>query len=124
MITNTTTPPHLDTHALEKLRIGQRLIIVGILLNLATISFRFLPDDSALLIVSVVIGLTEIVISIIGLMRIGAGLGVHIAWRILLCILMFVPLINLVILLVLSSKVTKRLSDNGYKVGLLGAAKK
>jgi len=124
MTTNNTPPPLPDTNALENLRAGQRLIIGGILLNLITIPFRVFPHDRALLVVGGLLGVAAIIVSIVGLLRMGAGLGIHIVWRILLCVVMIVPLINLIILLMLNSRATRHLTDNGYKVGLFGAPKK
>ena len=43
--------------------------------------------------------------------------------KILLVILMFVPLVNLITLLVLNARATRRLREAGYKVGLLGASR-
>ena len=40
---------------------------------------------------------------------------------IFLTILSIIPLINIIIILVASSKATKTLKDNGFRVGLLGA---
>jgi hypothetical protein len=124
MNTDNTPPPLPTTKALENLRSGQRLVIVGILLNLVAILLRIIPPDNALLIIGGLLGVAAIVISIVGLLRMGAGLGVHLVWRIFLCILMIVPLINLLILFIMNSRATKQLTQNGYKVGFLGAPKK
>jgi hypothetical protein len=39
-------------------------------------------------------------------------------------VLMFVPLVNLIVLLVVSGRATRALRGAGYRVGLLGASKK
>lgn len=122
-MTENMPPPLPDENTLEKLRSGQRLIIAGILLNIVTAPLRMGQPDNAVLAIGGLLGLAAIVLSIIGLLRMGSGLGIHLAWRIVLCVLMIVPLINLITLLLVNVRATRRLRDNGFKVGLLGARK-
>jgi hypothetical protein len=44
-------------------------------------------------------------------------------WTVVLVALMFVPMVNLITLLIVNSRVTARLRAAGYRVGLLGASK-
>jgi hypothetical protein len=54
----------------------------------------------------------------------GAGLGYGVLTRIVLVIMLFVPLVNLVVLLALTTSGTTALKASGYKVGLFGARQK
>lgn len=58
-----------------------------------------------------------------GIFRLGTGLGLHPVVGVFLILAMFVPLLNLIILLVLNARATRTLREAGYKVGLLGASK-
>ena len=102
---------------IEDVRVGQKLIIYAILLNVTVaIAAAFYP----------LVGVVQIVtltVTIVGLLRLFRGLGTAIWARVILIILMFVPLMNLVMLLVLNSRATKALREAGYKVGLMGASK-
>jgi hypothetical protein len=90
--------------------------------------FVLSPDDTLLpmtfLLVWGLIGWLAIIVSSIGILRVGAGLGISIVWRILLCVIQIVPLIDPITLLILNSRATRRLTDKGFKVGLLGSPKK
>ena len=104
--------------AAEKLASGQKLLIYAILLNLGSlvVAFVFAP-------LAPLATIAALVLSIIGIVRLGAGFGFSVVVRILLCILMLVPLVNLIALLVLNSRATTRLREAGYTVGLLGASR-
>ncbi len=97
---------------------GQKLVIYAILLHLAVIVLQFVIGSLAAL-----GALVALVMSLIGVWRLGNGLGYGTGLKILLLVLMFVPLVSLIILLVLSGKATSLLRADGYKVGLLGASK-
>ena len=129
-----TTPPPIPrtrSSKIESVRSGQRLILIAILL---TFSFNFSStsialrlaagNERAVLILNGLIGLAAIILSIIGLLRMTSGLSYQIALRIIFCILMIIPLLNLITLVILNSKATTTLRNNGYKVGLLGAEKR
>lgn len=99
---------------------AQKLLIYAILLNLVgtVIVFAAGPAGGML---ALPINLFSLVLSIIGIIRLAIGLGNGIAMRVVYIVLMFVPLVNLITLVILNGKATKMLRDAGYKVGLLGA---
>jgi hypothetical protein len=109
---------------IEKMRSGQQMVIAAIVLNLGSMVFRFATPSPALGIITGIVGLVAICISIIGLLRLTGGLKYHIVGRILCCLLMFIPLVNIITLAIINSKATKILKDSGYDVGLFGAKKK
>ena len=117
------------TNAIEEVASGQKLIIFSILFAILT---HFLVTGIAVAIgvnrgpvgvFVIMLSIVAIAIPIIGLVRLAAGLGYSTGTKILLIILMFVPFINVITLLVLSSRATKILRAAGYSVGLLGARK-
>ena len=123
--TNPYKPPHapLDvdmekTERIEKVASGQKLIIYAILINIASILLQL-----ALGPVAALLNLVAIVLSLVGIVRLASGLGYSLAIKIILIILMFIPLINLITLLVINSKAINKLREAGYKVGLMGASK-
>lgn len=67
------------------------------------------------------LSLVALVLSIIGLFRLGTVAGDYFMLKLFLCLLMMVPLVALIILLVLNMRANRRLRDGGYHVGLLGA---
>lgn len=102
---------------IEVVASGQKLVIYAILFQLVTVAVQMTVGS-----LPVVLALT-VLVSIIGVVRLSAGMGHSIVTRIILAILMLVPPINLITLLVLNSRATRTLRAAGYKVGLLGASK-
>jgi hypothetical protein len=102
----------------EQIASGQKLVIYAILVNLATIGLQVVIGQIAGL-----LGLASLVMSVVGIVRLGRGMGMAPVSRTFLVIAMFIPLINLITLLVLNSRATTHLRNAGYKVGLLGASK-
>lgn len=98
---------------------GQRLVIYAILLNFLAIALNLSGNP----LIGLPIGLTALVMSIIGIVRLTRGLGMGTGLMILCLLLLFVPLVNLITLLVLNGKATARLKAGGWKVGFLGASK-
>ena len=107
------------TEDTEKVRSGQKMLIYAILLNFVT--FALQAGGTPLL--GLIVALTALVMSLVGIFRVGSGMGFGVAAKILLVILMFVPLANLITLLVLNSRATKLLREAGYTVGLMGASR-
>jgi hypothetical protein len=97
---------------------GQKLVIYAILVNFAVIGLQLVLGPSAGL-----LGIVGTAMSIVGMIRLGRGMGFGRASRLLLVFAMLIPLVNLVTLLVLNSMATKHLRNAGYRVGLLGATK-
>lgn len=105
-------------HNPETIAQGQKLIIYAILLNIVAGGIGL---KMALL--STLVGLGAAVMSIFGIVRLAHGLGYSTGKKIALIVLMFIPLVNLITLLILNSWATASLREAGYKVGLLGASK-
>ncbi|MBT2117378.1 hypothetical protein KK141_02700 [Dyella sp. LX-66] len=103
---------------IEQVASGQKLVIYAILVYLAIILVRGAGETIAAL-----LAITSLVLSLMGILRIGSGLGYGTGTKVILVILMFVPLVGLITLLVLNAKATNRLREAGYKVGLLGASR-
>ncbi|HUG77591.1 MAG TPA: hypothetical protein VML57_08925 [Burkholderiales bacterium] len=106
------------SEGIEKVASGQKLVIYAILVNFLTIGLQVLIGPPASL-----LALVALVLSLVGIYRVGSGMGFSMVAKIGLIVLMFVPLINLITLLVLNGRATARLRDAGYKVGLLGASR-
>jgi hypothetical protein len=111
---------------LEKIRTGQRLVVWAMLLYFGIGALSVLgkdnPATAALIgLLTLAMLLPMIVLAFMGLFRMWSGFGTPVAYRIILAILMFVPLIGLLVLASSSSRATKRLRQHGYRVGLLGA---
>ena len=115
--TPTTPATVLDDLALEKIRSGQRLIMFAILVNI--ICLWVSTGNQVLYFIAALI---PAAMAIVGLMRLASGFKYGWVIKFLLVILQFIPLLNIITLVVLSSRATKALRAAGYKVGLLGAA--
>ena len=101
---------------IELVASGQKLVIYAILAYFAAAAVRATMGDIGFLVAFAALGL-----AILGIVRLGKGLGLHIAVRVLCVVLMFIPLVGLIMLLVLNGMATRRLKAAGYKVGLGGA---
>lgn len=104
---------------IESIRSGQKMIIYGMLLYFLAIGLQFVIGA-----IAGVFALVTLILGIIGIFRIGVGLNYGTVKKILLIISMFIPLIGLLVLLSVNSRATTALRAAGYKVGLLGAARK
>ena len=102
---------------IEDVARGQKMLIYAIVVNFLAIGLRLAIGPSGAL-----LNLVAILLALIGIFRIGTGMGFSIIVKILLVLLACIPLINLVVLLSLNSRATKKLRESGYKVGLLGAS--
>jgi len=103
---------------IEDVAAGQRLVIIAVLLNIGTYVVMAIVGD-----IGSLLAIAAIIVGIIGLLRLGTGLGYSMLTKVVLCILLFVPLIGLIMLLIVNTSATKQLREAGYKVGLLGASK-
>jgi hypothetical protein len=106
-----------DILLLNRIASGQRLLVVAVLVSFVSSAF---PDSGVGAIVAIVSG----IIAIVGAVRLSAALGNPVWARVVSGLLMIVPLANLITMLVLSSRATRRLRAGGYRVGLLGAKQK
>ena len=106
--------------SLDSVATGQRFIIYAIILNLAAMAVALiLPSPVAVL--AGLVNLAALILSVIGTFRLASGLGRSVGAKIGLVVLMFIPILNLITLLVVNSRATKKLRAAGYKVGFLGA---
>lgn len=103
-------------HELNKLASGQRMVIYSILGYFLAMGLqKGIPFVAGLLV------LAALITALIGTFRVAAGLKIPIPFRIILFILMFLPLLNILTILWMSSSATKKLRAAGYTVGFLGA---
>lgn len=103
---------------LEEVAAGQKIIIYTIIANfLVGVSQRSTPELGMMI---SIVAILVTVAAIYGVYRLCTGLGYSIGIKIVLMILMFIPLVNLITLVILSFKATKKLRGAGYEVGLLG----
>lgn len=110
--------PHHDAEEVEKVKKGQKMIIYAILINLSAYLVQMAVGQ-----VAVLVTLASTIVALVGLYYLSKGLGMSILTKIFVLILLFIPLLNILTMLVINSKATARLRAAGYKVGLLGASK-
>lgn len=103
---------------MEKMATGQKLVIYAILLYFVSAGLRLYIGPLAVLPL-----LVSLIISLVGLYKVLAARQSHIAVKIILFVLLFVPLINILVLLSINSRATKALREAGYTVGFMGASK-
>jgi len=101
---------------LNRVAAGQRLVIMALLFSIVAQVFARALGPLGLIFL-----LAAYVISIVGVVRLASALGGSRLTQVLYAVGLIVPLVNIAILLVLSSRATRRLQAGGYKVGLLGA---
>lgn len=105
-----------DDAEVQKVISGQKLILYAILLNIgANILASRIP------LIGVVAFLVAAGMAITGLAKVCTGLRYHIAATVFFCLMMFIPLLNLIVLLMINHKATARIREAGYEVGLMGA---
>lgn len=127
--------PGIDEERLERLRSGQKLAIYAILIYLVAIVIRtglsstpLSPGTPGLLaavgsgLLLMAGGLAALIMSLMGVWKMGYGLGVGTILRVVMLIFMIVPLINILLLLVVNARATRKLRQAGYKVGFLGVS--
>lgn len=109
---------------------GQKLVILAIALKIACFMFMVgvtsVPGVPIAVVKLVAVGaqvaiLAGLVLSLVGILRLAAGLGYGIVCRVAFCCLMFVPLASLIVLVSLNSSATKLLRAHGYTIGIMGA---
>jgi hypothetical protein len=103
---------------IELVAAGQKMIIYAILINIGVVVFQKVAGP-----IIGLLAITALVLSIWGVFRLSAGLGMSLVAKVVLAVCMCIPLVNLIVLLVLNSKATRALRAAGYRVGLLGASK-
>jgi hypothetical protein len=100
---------------------GQRLLIAAVALNYggAYAGAQWMAENPAAM---VLFGLVAISLFVLGMVDIGKGFRWSPLRIFLSLLLMLVPLVNLIALWRLNSKVTDTLRGAGYHVGLFGAS--
>lgn len=101
---------------LNRVASGQRIIIISLLVSIVSSMLRVQIGD-----IAVIISIGATLVSVVGAVRLAAALGRSKLSQVFYGIVMILPLINLIIMLILSSQANKSLRDAGYKIGLLGA---
>ena len=96
---------------------GQKIIIYSILAFLCAVALGFLIKGGYVIVLFPICQLA----ALYGVLVTAKGLGSSVAARVVLAILMLVPIIALFLIIVLASRASKALKENGYKVGFLGA---
>lgn len=106
----------IEAKKLKSLASGQKLIIYAIL-----VYFLAFAAGQVSPIVAMVLVFASFALSVVGLLKVLVLLNVHIVFKILYFLLLFLPLLNILALLSINARATKMLRKGGYKVGLLGA---
>jgi hypothetical protein len=106
------------SEGMDRIISGQRLLVFSILAGLAGGGLRVAVGPAG-----IVVSVAAAVMALVGMFRMGVGMGYSRAMRILLMVAMVVPLVSFVTMLVVSSLATRRLRAAGYKVGLLGVSR-
>lgn len=97
---------------------GQKLLIYSVLLYFVAVFLQ-----ASLGLVALLMVIACLIMSLIGMYRVLAVLDNHVVIKVVLFILLFIPLVNILVLLRMNARATQRLREAGYKVGLLGARK-
>lgn len=113
---NVETPPQHD-ESIEDVRMGQRLVVIAFVMNIVVGGLGGVHPA-----LPVVMALGALIVGVWGIVRLARGFGWGWGMIVLCLLLMIVPLVNLITLLALNSKATRRLREAGYRVGLLGAS--
>lgn len=106
-----------DDHQLDKVASGQKLVIYAVIVNFIASSQGKLP------MLATTLAVVALVMAIMGILRLATGLRLSAAAKTLTVLATFIPLVNIIVLLILSSKATKLLREAGFTVGLLGASR-
>src|SRR5690606_25572733 len=94
---------------IEQVAQGQKFLIFAILVNFASILLLVVNGYIADL-----VAVAATVMSLVGMFRLGAGMGYTTGVKIGLVVLMIVPLLNLIVLLILNARATKTLRAAGF----------
>jgi hypothetical protein len=104
---------------LERAAVGQRMLVFSILGGFVVNGIERGAHPHFAVILALSLALT--VYSLVGVVRLGSGLGRSTGAKISCMVLTCVPLVNLATWIVLSLQATRALRAAGWKVGLLGA---
>ena len=116
--------------AMETMAAGHRLILYATLAFFSALFFamlvyaRNLPVPDSIANIAVVVGIVAAsIMALFGVFRVAIGMGYALWVRILLTILLFLPPINIFIILLRFDRAIKALRRAGYRIGFLGASK-
>jgi len=107
-----------DGSDLDKAASGQKILIYSIVLGFV---FNAVTRAGAHPAIALALTAALAVYSLLGVVRLGSGLGKSTGATIAFMVLSFVPLANIVTWIVLSVQATRRMRAAGWSVGLLGA---
>ena len=97
--------------------IGQRLMILAIVVNVVAYILSRAVDP----IIGLIVAVGALVLALVGIIRATSGLGFSMPRKAIYVIGLFVPVVALIVLAAVSAEATKALRANGYKVGFFGA---
>ncbi|MCH8620549.1 hypothetical protein [Undibacterium sp. TS12] len=102
---------------------GQRLMRLAIICNIGLGLWTRLVGltDRTQLVLALFLAVLVGCMSIYGMIRMAKGFGWSTVTKIIVLVLAFIPIINLITLLILNHHARARLKDEGYTVGYLGA---
>jgi len=109
----------VDIERLNRVASGQRLVIFALLASIVAVALQAVIGE-----IAVVFSLAASIVAIIGIVRLAGGLGSSGLARFFYAVVMLVPLVNLIVMLILSSRATRALRAGGYRVGFLGASQR
>jgi hypothetical protein len=120
----------VDERLMSRLASGQKLAIRAIgLYFVAAFARGFLIAGTSSPVVlagmgiaMLLVGIVALVMSLAGMWRMAEGLKVNPVVSVLILLLMFVPLLNILVLLVINARATRALRRAGYRVGFLGVS--
>lgn len=113
-----------DHAQLERLRTGQRLVILAIIISFLVYPLGAVLSPEVAGVASLVLSLANVVLIVVGMWRLSLGHGYGTLVAVIFCVMGIVPLLGLVLMIGLSISATGKLRKAGYKVGLLGAKPK
>ena len=115
-----------DHAQLERLRTGQRLVILAIIISFAMIPFNVTADSSAAPLL-IFVSLANLVLIVIGMWRLSRGHGYGALVSVIFCVLSLVPLIGLILMIALMDSPIMRMRpisgtrDSTQKITLTNA---
>lgn len=106
-----------STGAMRDVAMGQRLMILAIVVNIVAYVLSNAVDP----IVGLLVGIGGLVLALVGVIRATSGLGFSTPRKAIYVIGLFIPVVSIIVLAAVSAEATKVLRANGYKVGFFGA---
>lgn len=113
-----TMPIKQEAARLEKMALGQKLIIYSILIYFVGAALQSTIGSLAMVLFAACLAL-----SLAGMFLALLGSKMHVVLKVVIFLLLFVPLVNILTLLIVNRKVTETLRKGGYSVGFFGAKK-